>query len=173
MSDLMEPIQTAVEEIDVLKERNTLSHALLHAAASLSQLESASAILQEVCLLLSTSSDHIRLAWMIPNNLNAETLKPQFAAGVASEYGYTLIFTPDQAHGPLRKSIKAWHPVTGNISTDSIFSDVRQRATANQLLSTVCIPIGKKNSQTESLIALYADQHDYFENSFYRWECTR
>lgn len=159
----MEPIQTTVEEIDILKERNTLGHALLHAAASLSQLESASAILQEVCLLLSTSSDHIRLAWMIPNNLNAETLKPQFAAGAASEYGYTLIFTPDQGHGPLRKSIDAWHPVTGNISTDSIFSDVRDRATANQLLSTVCIPIGKKNSQTESLIALYADQHDYFE----------
>ncbi|MDH5182886.1 MAG: bifunctional diguanylate cyclase/phosphodiesterase [Gammaproteobacteria bacterium] len=159
----MEHTNLAIAEIDVLKERNTLGHALLHAAASLSQLESADAILQEVCVLLSTSSDHIRLAWMIPKDLNADTLKPNFAAGAAKEYGYSLIFTPNQSYGPLRKAIKDWHPVTGNISTDNIFSEVRERAAAHKLLSTVCIPIGKKNSKSESIIALYADQHDYFE----------
>lgn len=159
----MEHPQLAITEFDVLKERNTLGHALLHAAASLSQLESSHAILQEVCILLSTSSDHIRLAWMIPNDLQADTLKPNFAAGEAREYGYSLSFTPNQSHGPLRKSIEDWHPVTGNISTDNIFSDVRERAVASNLLSTVCIPIGKKNSSSESMIALYADQHDYFE----------
>ena len=163
ISEVMQQQQLTSTEIDVLKERNTLGHALLHAAASLSQLETAEAILQEVCILLSTSSDHIRLAWMIPDKLTADTLKPSFAAGIAKDYGYRLIFSPNQRHGPLRSAIEAWHPVTGNITTDEIFCEVRERAVANSLLSTVCVPIGKKNTSSESMLALYADQHDYFE----------
>jgi len=149
-------------DIDILKERNTLGAALLEATASLAQGESPRDILKTVCLSLAAASQHIRLAWMIPDNLHAATLKPVFATGPARDYAYSLIFTTLQTKGPLMKAIDSWQPVTGNLGTEAVFNDVRESALENGLRSTLCLPIGKKGSKFEGLVAIYADAHDYF-----------
>ncbi|MBD3609811.1 MAG: EAL domain-containing protein [Gammaproteobacteria bacterium] len=150
--------------LDILKERDTLGHALLKATASLAQGDTPRDILKNMCHSLAEASEHIRLAWMIHGNLSNATLKPSYAAGPASDYAYNLIFTSDQTHGPLRKSITQWQPVIGNIITDDVFSDIRAEALKHQLHSTLCLPIGNQDSNYEAMVAIYADQHDYFNN---------
>ncbi|MBD3671605.1 MAG: GGDEF domain-containing protein [Gammaproteobacteria bacterium] len=149
-------------DIDILRERNTLGSALLEATASLAQGESPRDILQSVCQSLVNASAHIRLAWMIPDNLHAQTLKPVFATGPARDYAQNLIFTTLQTKGPLMKAIESWEPVTGNLATDSVFNEVRESALENDLRSTLCLPVGRKGSRFEGLVAIYADVHDYF-----------
>lgn len=154
---------TLSPEIDILKERNTLGSALLEATASLAQGESPREILKTVCQSVVDASEHIRLAWMIPDNLHAATLKPVFATGPARDYAYNLIFTTLQTKGPLMKAIDDWQPVTGNLVSEPVFSEVREAALEHDLRSTLCLPIGKKGSKFEGLVAIYADTHDYFD----------
>ena len=157
------PIQFKRSGIDVLKERDTLGHALLEATAALAWGDNAESILRKVCDALVDSSPHIRLAWMILGNLSAEMLKPQYAIGPAKDYGYSLYFSPDQTKGPARLTIEHWKPFVGNITKDPIFCDVRERALRENLCSTVCLPIGRQYSENAGLVAIYADTAEYFD----------
>ncbi len=152
-----------MDQLEVLRERETLSKALLGATTTLASGQETDAILKEVCDRLVAASPHIRLIWMIQGNLQADTLRPHYASGPAKEYGYGLIFNKDQAKGPARQAIDLWHPVKGDITQEKIFEGIRPLALQNELRSTVCLPFGDRSAGHAGLFAIYADQADYFE----------
>lgn len=120
-------------------------------------------VVKSVCAKLVEVTPHIRVAWMLYGDLHNDTLRPHHAVGPAKDYARGLIFTPEQVEGPLRHSIKSWRPVIGHIEEDDVFDAVRERARKYNLKSTVCLPIGKKHSPNAAMVALYADETDFFE----------
>lgn len=146
-----------------LEQRDSISRALLTATTELSHGSDPLQVVKAVCAKLVEITPHIRVAWMLYGDLQKNTLTPQHAIGPAKEYADSLIFSMDQVEGPLRRAIKQWRPVLGDIEHDDVFDAVRERASQYGLKSTVCLPIGKKHSPHAALVAIYADEADFFE----------
>jgi diguanylate cyclase (GGDEF)-like protein len=150
--------------LDVPRERNIISQALLKATADLVGGREPADLLARVCDALATTSPHIRLAWMILGDLDAEVLRPHYAAGPAKAYADTLAIDSGavMSLGPTRQAIRHWQPMTGDITRDEAFSSLRTAAMDAGVLSVLCLPVGERDSSPRGIISIYAARADYF-----------
>jgi diguanylate cyclase (GGDEF)-like protein len=148
----------------VAEERNRLSQALLEATAALARGRKPDDILRMVCDALSASTSHIRLAWMVLGDLDAEVLCPQYASGPARRYTQSLAIergTP-AAEAPSRRAVSQWEPQTAVIAGDPSFDKMRRQAQQWSLESVLTLPLGRRDSPRAGLVSIYADRPDYF-----------
>ncbi len=151
-------------DINVLEERNRLSQALLDATAALARGREPTVILRKVCDALAASTSHIRLAWMVLGGLEADILRPQYAAGPGRGFaqGVAIDRGPLMSTGPVRQTIETWEPAFGDITTDTVFETIRERAENYGLASALVLPVGRRESAMHGLVCIYADRPDYF-----------
>jgi len=151
-------------DINVLEERNRLSQALLEATAALARGREPTVILRTVCDALACATSRIRLAWMILGGLEAELLRPQYAAGPGRGFAQGVVIDrgPVMSTGPVRLAVERWKPNLADITADSAFESIRERAMEYQLASVLALPVGRKDSAMHGLVCIYADRPDYF-----------
>lgn len=151
--------------LEELRERDALTHALLSATAQLAQGQDAQAILRGVCDALVAASPHIRLAWMYLGDPNAAIVRPEYIVGPASAYAEHLALdlkSLDTA-GPTRRAMVMGRPVVAPVRTDPGFAPWREQALKEGLEESASFPFGATGHAAKGVVAIYADEPDYFE----------
>lgn len=154
----------AAAATDALDEHMALTQALLQATSALAQGHEPEAMLRIVCDALVQSTPHIRVAWMLLGNLEAEVLQPLYAVGPARAYAKQLAIRNDaeSADEPIPSAIAGWKPVVGRPSPCSQTDSATVLAARFGLESVLCFPAGRRDSDRHGLVAIYADTEDYF-----------
>ncbi len=149
----------------VQAEREALTAALLQAAARLARGQDAEGILRPFCEALVAASRHIRLAWMWLGPPDTAIICPIYAVGPAEEYARALILGADEATRALSPGLRALasgSPVMAIIRSDPAFAPWRDEAVRHGLEVSASFPFGEADDNQRGLVAIYADQADYF-----------
>ena len=149
----------------VQAEREALTAALLQAAAHLAQGQDAEGILRPFCEALVAASRHIRLAWMWLGAPDATIIRPAYVVGPAHEYAQALVLGADEATRSLSPGLRALangRPVMATVRSDPTFAPWRAEALRHGLEVSASFPFGEANDNQRGLVAIYADQADYF-----------
>lgn len=149
----------------VQAEREAVTAALLQAAAHLAQGQDAEGILRPFCEALVAASRHIRLAWMWLGTPDTAIIRPSYAVGPAREYAEALVLGVDEATRPLSPGLRALasgRPVMAVIRSDPAFAPWRDKALRHGLEVTASFPFGEAGDGKQGVVAVYADQADYF-----------
>ncbi len=146
-------------------EREAVTAALLQAAAHLAQGQDAERILHPFCEALVAASRHIRLAWMWLGAPDTAIIRPAYAVGPAREYAQALVLGADAATRPLSPGLRALgsgRPVMATTRSDPTFAPWRTEALRYGLEVSASFPFGEVGDGQQGLVAVYADQADYF-----------
>jgi diguanylate cyclase (GGDEF)-like protein len=153
------------DDLVALNERYVLTQALIEATTALAEHCEPECILRKVCDALVGSTTHIRLAWMKLGELDASSLRPEYAVGPAQ-----CLVSPAQPRrnagllpqGPLRQAIERWTPVVCSVGGEHSLETLHRRAQEYGLRAGLCLPIGRNDAAQRGMIGLYADHADYF-----------
>lgn len=153
--------------LERLRERDALTHALLSATARLAQGQDAESILRGVCDALVAASPHIRLAWMYLGDPNVAIIRPAYIIGPAHAYAERLALDLKalEQTGPTRRALALDQPVVAHIRTDPGFDPWREWALAEGLEESASFPFGTADAAVKGVVAVYADEQDYFERA--------
>lgn len=149
----------------VQAEREAVTAALLQATGHLAQGQDAEAILRPFCEALVAASSHIRLAWMWLGTPDTTIIRPTYAVGPAREYAQALVLGADQATRPLSPGLRALatgRPVMATVRSDPAFAPWRDEALRHGLEVTASFPFGEAGDGKQGVVAVYADEADYF-----------
>ncbi len=146
-------------------EREAVTAALLQAAAHLAQGQDAEGILRPFCDALVAATRHIRLAWMWLGSADTTIIRPTYAVGAAREYAQALVLGADEATRPLSPGLRALaggRPVMATVRSDPAFAPWRAEALRYGLEVAASFPFGEAGDGKQGLVAVYADEPDYF-----------
>ncbi len=149
----------------VQAECEAVTAALLQAAAHLAQGQDAEGILRPFCEALVAASSHIRLAWMWLGAPDTAIIRPTYAVGPARGYAESLVLGADEATRSLSPGLRALAtglPVMATVRSDPTFAPWRTEALHYGLEVTASFPFGEAGDGKQGLVAVYADEADYF-----------
>ncbi len=149
----------------VQAEREAVTAALLQAAAHLAQGQDAEGILRPFCEALVAATGHIRLAWMWLGTPDTAVIRPAYAVGPAHAYAQALVLGADEATrllSPGLRALASGQPVMATVRSDPAFAPWRAEALRYGLEVSASFPFGEAGDGKQGLVAVYADEPDYF-----------
>jgi diguanylate cyclase (GGDEF)-like protein len=158
-------VQGAETPVELLRERDALSRALLVASARLAEAQDPDAILRCACDVFVDVSPRIRLACVYTGEPGAAVSRPNYAVGPALAAAKDVVWW---GGGPRMRQVPEYDvrvsqpPVIADIRSDSSFGPGRERALENNLQTCISLPFGSPDAPAHGVVVLYADEADYF-----------
>ena len=158
-------VQGEETPLELLRERDALSRALLSASAHLATAQDPDAILRCACDSFVNASPRIRLACMYRAEPGGAGSRPDYAVGPASASAKDVVWW---GGGPRLQPIRGpdeqieASQLIADIRADQDFGPGRETALAHNLESCISLPFSYPGAPEQGVVVLYADQTDYF-----------
>ncbi len=165
MAHIATGVQGEETPVELLRERDALSRALLAASARLAEAQDPDAILRCACDVFVDVSPRIRLACVYAGEPGAAVSRPNYAVGPALACAKDVVWWgggPRMRQPPEYDLRVSQPPVIADIRSDSSFGPGREQALENNLQSCISLPFGSPDSPAHGVVVLYADEADYF-----------
>jgi diguanylate cyclase (GGDEF)-like protein len=165
MAHIATGVQGEETPVELLRERDALSRALLVASARLAEAQDPDAILRCACDVFVDASPRIRLACVYAGEPGAAVSRPNYAVGPALASAKDVVWWgggPRMRQPPEYDLSANRPPVIADIRSDSSFEPGRERALEDDLQSCISLPFGDPGSPAHGVVVLYADEVDYF-----------
>ena len=165
MAHIATGVQGEETPVELLRERDALSRALLVASARLAEAQDPDAILRCACDVFVDASPRIRLACVYAGEPGATVARPNYAVGPALASAKDLVWWgggPRMRQPPEYDLSANQPPVIADIRSDSNFEPGREQTLENNLQSCISLPFGDPDSLAHGVVVLYADEADYF-----------
>ncbi len=140
MARLGSELREEESSLELLRERDAVSRALLAASARLAEAVDPTAVLHGACDALASVSPHVRLACLYLSDPAAPGARPDYSAGPASAAGDVLWW----GGGPRVRAA----PLAANETS--------------ALKSSIVLPLSAAEGREQASVVLYADEVDYF-----------
>ena len=150
---------------DLGAEKSRVAEALVRSASRILESRDDRDIIHSVCEALTLATPHVRLAWTWFGPLDTPRIVPQVVVGPAADYARKLsidrsFFTEI---GSAFRSLVGRKAEPFNVSRMSLYGPWREAAATHGIRSSLALPLASTVNEDRGLLALYADQPDYFE----------
>ncbi|MEI2677542.1 MAG: GGDEF domain-containing protein [Burkholderiaceae bacterium] len=150
---------------DLGAEKSRVAEALVRSASRILESRDDRDIVHSVCEALTLATPHVRLAWTWFGPLDTPRIVPQVVVGPAADYARKLsidrsFFTEI---GSAFRSLVGRKAEPFNVSRMSLYGPWREAAATHGIRSSLALPLASTVNEDRGLLALYADQPDYFE----------
>lgn len=151
-------------DLDWQRERDLLCHALLSCAQSLPTATSADDTLRLIAEQLLSCTPHLRAIWSWHGPAEADTVQPQVACGPAREFAQAISTTRAalaRSGAALRMLAEPGEP--GRITGAAPFLPPTAPEARHGIKASLAAALRLPDGSRSGLIALHADQAEYFE----------
>jgi diguanylate cyclase (GGDEF)-like protein len=165
MAHIATGVQGEETPVELLRERDALSRALLAASVRLAEAQDPDAILRCACDVFVDVSPRIRLACVYTGEPGVAVSRPNYAVGPGLACAKDVVWWgggPRMRQTPEYDLRVSQPPVIADIRSDTSFGPSRERALENNLQSCISLPFGDPDSPAHGVVVLYADEADYF-----------
>ncbi|MFM9914486.1 MAG: diguanylate cyclase [Rhizobacter sp.] len=146
-------------------EKSRVAESLVRSASRLLERRNDQDVIQSVCESLTAATPHVRLAWTWFGPVDTPRIVPQVVVGPAADYARKLsidrsFFTEI---GPAFRTLAGKKVEPFNVSRMSLYGPWREAAAIHGIRCSLALPLASSVNNDRGLLALYADQPDYFE----------
>ncbi|MDO9314669.1 MAG: GGDEF domain-containing protein [Burkholderiaceae bacterium] len=146
-------------------EKSRVAESLVRSASRLLERRNDRDVIHSVCESLTVATPHVRLAWTWFGPVDTPRIVPQVVVGPAADYARKLsidrsFFTEI---GSAFRTLAGKKVEPFNVSRMSLYGPWREAAAIHGIRCSLVLPLASTVNNDRGLLALYADQPDYFE----------